>query len=181
MTFIGLKKLWYTDPMSTVLTSITLKALIAGDTVKEIKNVHDGTWKYEQEDAEVTDYTNELTGKVYDEDVTKEGKKTISFTLGDYSFEEKAALQGGEVIKETIDSKEVVTGWKAPATTTLIYKTIIAETKTGKYIVFTNAKITTKVDTQEKNLGLGISAVANENSDARILDEYWFDGTYVNA
>lgn len=175
--FIGLKRLWYTDSMTTAPTAATLKTLIAGTTMTEVKNVHQDTWKYEQDDADTTDYINELNGKIYHQDKTKDGKKTISFTLGEYSFEDKAALQGGEVIEEDT----TVTGWKAPSTMDLIYKAIVAETKTGNYVVFTNANIMGKVDTQEKNLGLGISAVANENSDNTISDEYWFDGTKVNV
>ena len=48
-------------------------------------------------------------------------------------------------------------------------------TKEDSYIVFTNALIVGKVDQQELNLGLGVSAVALENETANVEDEYWFN------
>ena len=171
--FIGIQKLWYTSPLTSEPTQATLNTLIEG--AKEILNVHQGTWGYSQDDPSVTEYINELTGKAYYRDKETDGAKTISFTIGEYEYEDKAALQGGEVIK----ASETVVGWKSSGTLENIEKCIIAKTKSGRYIVFTNALIVGKVDTQEKNLGLGIQAVAVENPNsttaAPIEAEYWFD------
>lgn len=59
----------------------------------------------------MTDYINELTGQPYYRDVTQAAIPTVSFTLGEYSFEDKAALQGG---KATDD------GWERTDMTALV-------------------------------------------------------------
>lgn len=171
--FIGIQKLWYLNALTEAPTQATVSTLIEG--ASEVKNVHQGTWKYTQDDPSVTEYVNELTGKTYYRDKETDGNKTIAFTIGEYEYEDKAALQGGEVIKVS----ETAIGWKSSGSLTNIEKAIIAQTKTGRFVIFTNALIVAKVDTQEKNLGLGISAVAIENPNSTkekpIEAEYWFD------
>lgn len=166
--FIGIKRLWYGDVISEDMTVAKLKSWIQSAT--EVKNSHQDTFQYTQDDPSVTDYINELTGKPYYRDITSEGNKTIAFTIGEYSFEDKVALQGGSLVKE---SEEVV-GWAAPDTLELIYKGIVAQTKTGNYIAFTYAGIIGKTNTVEKNMGLGVTAVAMDNPNAGVKDEYWF-------
>lgn len=167
--FIGIKKLWYLDPLSAEPTQSGLSALVAGAT--EVKNVHQDTWGYQQGDPTVTDYINELTGKSYYRDKVDEGQKTIQFTMGEYDFQTKADLQGGSVITES--SKAV--GWKSPTSPTLVNKAVIALTKTNSYVVFTNAAIVGRGDQQQKAIGLGVTAVAMESETVGISDEYWFD------
>lgn len=166
--FIGIKKIYYGDPFTANVTPTTLKSWISSAT--EVTNSHDGTWSYTQDDPEVTDYINELTGSPYYRDKTSQGTKTIAFTIGAYAFEDKVALQGGEVIKN--DDETI--GWKAPSELTIPYKGIVGITKTGNIVVFTNASIVGKVDTQEKNLGLGVTAVAMDSGVTGVADEYWF-------
>ena len=174
--FIGIKQLWYADSLSSVPTQAGLASLISGAT--EIKNIHQDTWGYTQDDPSVTDYINELTGKPYYRDAENQGNKTINFTMGEYDYATKAALQGGSTITENTK----VVGWKAPDNPSIIYKAIIALTKTGTYIIFSNAAIIGKGDQQQKAVGLGVSAVAMENTNGAsqtpavsIADEYWFD------
>lgn len=162
--FIGIKQLWYTNPLATAPTQSGMATLVSGAT--EIKNVHQDTWGYSQDDPSVTDYINELTGKPYYRDAEQMGNKTISFTMGEYDYATKIALQGGTA---------VTGGWAAPSTPALISKCIIALTKTDTYIVFTNASIIAKGDQQQKAVGLGVTAVAMENGNAGVSDEYWFD------
>lgn len=173
--FIGIKQLWYTDPLASAPTQAGLSALISGAT--EVLNVHQDTWGYAQDDPSVTDYINELTGKPYYRDAENQGNKTINFTMGEYDYATKANLQGGTTISEGTPSK--VVGWKAPASPQIIYKAVIALTKTGTYIIFSNAAIIGKGDQQQKAVGLGVTAVAMENTNgtaqAPIADEYWFD------
>ena len=169
--FIGIKKLWYTDPLTTEPDQGSIATLVAAAT--EVKNVHQDTWGYSQDDPEVTDYINELTGKPYFRDKQDEGNKTINFTMGEYDYANKKELQGGTVI---MDGTNPV-GWKAPLTPEFVYKTIIALTKTGTYIVFTNAAIVGKGDQQQKAIGLGVTAVAMESETAGISDEYWFNAS----
>lgn len=175
--FIGLKKLWYGPVFDADVTATTLKAWIAAASGTEVKNVHGDTWGYTEDDPSTTDYTNALTGRIYYRDVTQKGAKTVAFTLGEYSFDDKKALQGGDVIKENT----ATVGWKEPETAEVINKGIVAMTKTGNYIVFTNAAIIGKGNFVEKNIGLGVTAVAMENPSEGVSGEYWFDGEKVDA
>lgn len=177
--FIGIKRLWYGPELTktladTLVNAAAVKALVTGSNngFTEIKNVHEGTWGYQQEDPNVTDYINELTGKPYYRDKTSDGARTINFTLGVYQFADKAALQGGEVI--TDDNKEV--GWKSSGHLQNVEKCIVAMTKTGNYIIFADASIVAKGDQQEKNIGLGITAVCMESEIAGVEAEYMFEG-----
>lgn len=168
--FIGIKKIWYGEPLKAAPTRSSLEALVAG--MEEVTNSHDGTWSYTQDDPAVTDYLNELSGKPYYRDMTSAGNKTIAFTLGVYAFADRVALQGGTEIEEN----GKIVGWSAPTTPELKNKSIIAMTKTGNFIVFTNAGIVAKTNAAEKNLGLGITAVAMDNETEGVADEYLFDG-----
>lgn len=174
LKFIGIKKLWYGDVINEALTAAKLKTWLS--TAKQVTNSHDGTFNYSQDDPEVTELKNELTGNTYHRDKTSNGNKTINFSVGEYELEDKAALQGGKVIK---DGDEVV-GWEAPDTLDLVSKAIVAYLKTGNYVVFTNANIVGKVDNQDKNLTLGITATAQDSPVDGVADEYWFTGSAVD-
>ena len=174
MKYIGISKIWYGTVFSAAPTTASLKTWINGAT--EVKNSHDGTWSYTQDDPTTEDYINELTGKLYHRDLTASGNKTITWTMGEYDYTDKVALQGGTVVEESSST----VGWKS-GDATLINKAVVAKTKTGNYVVFTNASITAKVDQQQKALGLGVTAVAQENETSGVADEYWFTGTAVDA
>lgn len=162
--FIGLKKIWYGAPLTEQPDSYAaVTALVAGMTA--VENVHEGTWSYSQDDPSVTDYINMLTGQPYYRDVTNGGNKTIAFTMGVYEFEDLVAFQGGEKVGED--------GWKAGAPA-LVYKGIVAQTKTGNYIVFSNAGIIGKTAAAEQNLGLGVTAVAMDSATEGVAAEYRF-------
>lgn len=152
--------------MTAAPTASSISSMVSN--MKEVTNSHEGTWSYTQDDPSITDYINELTGKPYYRDATTAGNKTIAFTMGMYEFEDRAALQGG---KATDDS------WSSPDSPQLVYKSIVAMTKTGNYIVFTNAGVIAKTNSAEKNLGLGVTAVAMENETAGVADEYLFAGS----
>ena len=177
--FIGIKKIWYGDSLKTAPTAAGLKDLLK--TMTEVNNSHEGTWSYTQDDPSVTDYINELTGKPYYRDAINAGNKTIAFTMGVYSMADRVALQGGEELKETVGNKEEGVGWKSSSAPQLVYKCIVAETKTGNFIVFTNAGVVAKTNAAEKNLGLGVTAVAMDNENPAVADEYLFDGEKVAA
>ena len=172
--FIGIKRIWYGAPLATAPTRSKISEIVAGMT--EVKNSHDGTWSYTQDDPSVTDYINELSGKPYYRDMQSAGNKTIAFTLGVYEFADRVALQGGSVIEETAGEGKKVVGWSSPTNPELKYASIVAMTKTGNFIIFTNAGIVAKTNAAEKNLGLGVTAVAMDNADMTISDEYLFDG-----
>lgn len=166
--FIGLKAVFYGDVLTSPLTKETLKAWL--QTAKKIDNVHEGTWKYEQEDATETEYINELTGEPYFIDQEKKGKRTMSITLGEYDVATKVALAGGKAMDDGA-------GWEAPEDIPVIEKCFVGQTKTGNYIVFPKASIKTKADTQNKNIGLGVTATALSTDVEGLKAEYHIDGS----
>lgn len=172
--FIGIKRVWYTDVIGTVTapdqgySATELQALVK--KAKEITNVHQDTWGYDESDASVTDYINELTGQPYFRDVTQASIPTVNFTIGEYDFETKASLQGGKGDENK---------WERTDMTRLIEKCIIAMTKTGNFIVFPRANITGKGSMVEKNIGIGIAAVPLETGVNGLASEIWFDGSKV--
>lgn len=167
--FIGISQIWYGDVINEELTAAKLKTWIG--TATEVKNSHDGTWGYTQDDPSVTDYINELTGKPYHRDKTTDGNKTITWTSGAFEFSQKADLQGGTSDNEHWESGKVL----------FVNKAVCAKTKTGNYIVFTNADIIAKSAQQERAIGLGVTAVAMDNETQGVSDEYWFKGSSVDA
>ena len=174
MKFIGINRLWYLDSLTSPIDKVAdLVALLNATGITEVKNSHNGTFTYTHDDPEVTDYINELTGKVYHRDKTTNGTKTIAFSIGEYDLEAKQALQGGKVNT----NKDV---WEAGDNDELVYKCVIAQVKTGNFVVFTNASITAKVDTREKGLMLGVSAVAMDNENESVADEYWVGGKTIS-
>lgn len=172
--FIGIKQLWYGNVLTSDLADAAAVATLV-QSMTEITNVHEGTWGYSHDDPSVTDYVNELTGQPYYRDKTSLGARTINFTLGVYDFATKAALQGGEVITKTVESETVTVGWKSSGALENVNKCIVAKTKTGNWIVFSNASIVAKGDQQEKNIGLGITAVCMENETSGVQAEYMFE------
>lgn len=172
--FIGLKRVWYGDVVTTVSSptaGYTATELVAKiKTMTEVKNVHQDTWGYEESDASVTDYINELTGQPYYRDVTQAAIPTVSFTLGEYSFEDKAALQGGKATED---------GWERTDMANLIEKSIVAMTKTGNFIFMPKANIVGKGSFVEKNIGLGVTAVPLETGVEGLASEKWFPAEKV--
>ena len=172
--FIGLKNVWYGAPLKTAPTKLAdVAALVAeGGGFTKVTNVHEGTWSYTQDDPSVTDYINTLTGQPYYRDITNAGNKTIAFTMGQYEFTDLIELQGGTAVGTD--------GWAA-GQAALVYRAVIAETKTGNYIVFSNAGIIAKTNAAELNLGLGVTAVAMDSETTGIAAEYRFKAAEANA
>lgn len=165
--FIGLKKIWYGKPLTAVPTKATIPNLVK--TMTMVKNIHEGTWSYTQDDPSTTDYINTLTGQPYYRDVTNAGNKTIAFTMGEYEFADLVELQGGSLLEEG-------DGWAASSAPQLYYNAVIAQTKTGNFIIFSNAGIIAKTNAAEQNLGLGITAVAMDSDAEGVASEYRFKG-----
>lgn len=180
--FIGVKRIWYSDPVTEALIPAKLATWLT--TATEVKNSHDGTWGYSQDDPDVTDYINELNGQPYYRDKTSQGARTITFTMGEYSYKNKADLQGGDMIDTTgvvTDTEAKAVGWKSSDELENINKTVVCQTKTGNYIVFSNASIVGKVDQQEKALGLGVTAVCMESETDGVAAEYFWNGEAVTS
>lgn len=180
--FIGIKRLWYSEPVTVALVPAKLKTWLG--TATEVLNVHDGTWGYSQDDPSVEDYKNDLNGQVYYKDKTDEGTKTITFSMGVYSWKNKADLQGGKMLDKTgaeTTKEEEAVGWSSDQDLKNVNKTIVAQTKTGNYIVFSNASVVSKGDQQSKNITLGVTAVAMESDTSGVEGEYMWDGEAVEA
>ena len=107
--YIGIKRVLYGDALTSlpngekVFTAAMLAAMIAtvgsaSAKLKDIQNLHQDTWGYEESDPTVTEYINQLTGQPYYRDKEQAGTPTVNFTLGQYDLETKADLQGGEVV-----------------------------------------------------------------------------------
>lgn len=170
--FIGIKKIWYGDVFTEAVTKASLKTWLGSAT--QVKNSHQDTWQYTEDDPTYTDYINELSGNIYYRDVTQKGAKTITFTMGEYTFDDKIDLQGGEKV-------DTDAGWSASDTPGIVNKGIVGQTKTGNYVVFTNAAVIAKGTMAEKNIGLGVTAVAMENPNDNVKSDYLFDGEKVEA
>lgn len=178
---VGIKKLYYADPVSSVtkpyvdgdatsgLSAVETKALIA--TATEVENVHQDTWQYEEADASVTNYKNQLNKKVY-YSVADPGDVQISFTIGAWSYNTKADLQGGTAS---------ATSWSRPSSVVNIRKSIIALTETGQYIVFTNAAIVARGTSADGGIKLAVAATAMEPSIAGLESEKWFEKSTIDA
>lgn len=172
--YIGIRHIWYGDVFSEAVTPAKLKAWLG--TATAITNCHDGTFSFSQDDPEVTEYKNELTGEIYHKDKTSNGNSSIAFEMGQYGYEDMVAFMGGEVIK---DGQDVI-GWSAPSELKVINKAIVAQTKEGNYIVFTNADIVGKTGTQEKALTLAVTATALTNPNEGVKSQYRYKGTAVD-
>lgn len=179
--FIGIKRIWYAEPLTENLTPAKLKTLL--ETATEVLNSHDGTWGYSQDDPSVTEYKNELNGQVYYRDKTDEGAKTITFSMGVYSWKNKKDLQGGEMLDSTgaaTEEESKAVGWASSQDLLNVNKCMIAQTKTGNYIVFSNGAVVAKGDQQDKNITLGVSVVAMESETSGVKGEYMYDGSAVD-
>ena len=170
--FIGISQIWYGNVFDAAVTAASLKTWLG--TATEVKNSHQDTWQYTEDDPTYTDYINELNGEIYYRDVTQKGAKTIAFTMGEWSFDDKIALQGGKKVG-TDD------GWESSDTPSIVNKGIVGKTKTGNYVVFTNAAVIGKGNQVEKNIGLGVTAVAMSNPNEGVKSDYLFDGAKVEA
>ena len=169
--FIGIKRLWYGDVIAQAVTKASLPTIIGDMT--EVKNSHQDTWGYTQDDPTYTDYINELNGEIYFRDVTQRGANTITFTMGEWEFADKVALEGGEIV-------DTDAGWASTDSFDTINKSIVAQTKTGNFIVFTNASIIAKNNQVEKNIGLGVTAVAMTNTNSGVKARYMFKGDGIS-
>lgn len=174
--FIGLKAVWYGEVVNKVTTpdsgytAAELKALKS--TLTSVRNVHQDTWGYDESDPSVTDYIDELTGQPYYRDVTEGAIPTVNFTMGQYSFEDKAAFQGGKGTEEK---------WERGNMTEPVEKCILAQTKTGNYIFIPRANIIGKGSFVEKNIGLGVSAVPLVTNVEGLASEIWFKGDAIDT
>lgn len=171
VTAVDIKGLWYA-PLSVVtgkLTASMLKSILEDSKTKQITNVHQDTWAIEEEDPSVTRYRNQLTNGVYRE--TREmGAVQMSFTIGQYSYEEKAAFIGGEATE---------TSWARARGVTNIEYCMIALTADEQYCVFPKGAVTGRNAQADGAIGIGVAVTALEPDNAAISAEYWYSKSEV--
>lgn len=151
-------------------------------TVKEVKNVHQETWKYEEGEASQDSYKNQLTRQPYRLAAKEQGEVAISFTIGQYDFQTKQDFMGGNVVKvkKSNDEEEVV-GWERAMFPEDNYYAMVALTTDNVYIVFPKANISANGADTDKAVGIAVKAVAMQPEIDKVNSEYWFDGDKVVA
>lgn len=161
---IRIKDLRYAEVLATAPTSTTVVASFKSAT--KIDNSHQDTFTYEEDEPTITSYRNDLTGKSYRSE-KEPGEKRISFTIGQYDFDTKAALQGGSAGE---DGKSYTSG----SSSELRYKAFFALTQDNVLIVFPKANVIASNASTDNAIGIAVSAVPEEVSGVT-SDEYWFD------
>lgn len=140
-------------------------AFIAEGTLKPLMS-----WGYEEETS-TTEYRNQLTNGVYRQD-TEMGNIQMSFTIGQYDYETKAAFMGGTGSE---------TSWKRARGVTRIEKCMIALTEDNQYCVFPKASVIARNTNNEGAVGIGVAAAALEPDNTAVSSEYWFDSSEVDV
>lgn len=160
----GIKTLKYldTDEITEDLTLVQVKTLMAD--ADEIKNVHEDTWSFEQTDATVDSFKNQLTGGTYRQNEIL-GETSMNFTIGQYEFQTKADLMGGTATANS---------WKSGGNTGIIHKALFAITNDNVYIVFPKATISARSADTDGAIGLAVVATAMEPDNKEVSAEYWF-------
>lgn len=169
---INISRLWYGDPslIAADMTGAALAALLKNKDLHEITNIHQDTWTFEEAEATVTKYKNQLNNKVYRVDKVL-GDVDIKATIGQYSYQEKADLMGGDSGTEGI--------WKRAGSTPTIEKLFVGLTEDDQYFVIPRTDVEAREATTDKAMGLPFSATELEPKVDGVASEYWFDGSIV--
>ena len=165
ITAVSIKKLLVaeTTDVKADLTKTTIEALIKSG--KEIKNVHQETWSFEEAEGTATPYKNELTGGVYR--VTRDkGDVTMNFTLGQYTLEDLKTFKGGTVLAGV---------YKRGAGVEQIHKCLLAQTKDGIWIILPKAEIVARSAYGDGAVGQAVVGTALEPDGKDVSTEYWYD------
>ena len=180
---IGVKKIYYGPALSTVATPYVdsdtttglspaeLKAFLADAETKQVQNVHEDNWNYEKALPSKTYYKNKLTGKNYRGSTDDPGSSVITFSIGKYDFETKAALEGGTA--GTVK-------YSAPDQYMPLSLTLVALTEDGCYIVYPKADIVAGGVTTDDAVAISVQATALE-PDAGFESEAWILKSAVDA
>lgn len=170
-TVVDIQTIWYGDLIITSpLKGPDVKAFTKATTTKKIDNVHATTWAYSQDEASVTDYINQLNNTVYYRD-SQPGATNVTFSIGQYDFEQKADLMGGTA---------TATEWEAPINQGIIYKGFVAKTKDGTYFAFPKAQISAVEGMiEDKVHGINVTVTPIDPGIAGLSNVKWFAGSVV--
>lgn len=169
---IDIKKVWYTETteITAKVTATTLAALLKKAT--EVLNIHQDTWSLEEGESSQDSYKNQLTGSIYRQSKKTMGDITLSFTIGQYDYKLKQELMGGVSTENS---------WERAKGPVYIYKSIIALTTDGVYIVFPYCSMTVREANTDGALGLSVTATIMEPKTDTVSMEYWLDAATVDA
>lgn len=179
---IGVKAIFYGPKLANVATDYNgtadtglspaeLKAFLAANTTKQVKNIHEDNWNYERTKASKSYYKNKLNKKAYRGSVDDPGESKITFSVGKYDFETKAALEGGTASA----SKYSAASEYSPKELTLV-----ALTEDNVYIVYPKADIVAGGVTTDDAVAIAVEATALE-PDIAIESEAWMYKSAVDA
>lgn len=178
MTAADIKRFLYADTSKITgdLTPSMLKTIISDPDTKEVTNMHQDTWSIDETEASVTRYNNQLTRKPYRQTVEL-GEVSMNFTIGEYDFETKKDLMGGEVVK----NGEKAIGWKRSREYEEIHKILMALTGDGYWCVFPKGSVVTREAGTDGAIGLAVVGTAMEPENPDVDIEYWYDAAEVQA
>lgn len=179
MNTVGIKRLLYADTSKVTgdLTPAMLKSIIDDPETKEVTNVHQDTWSIAESEASVTRYNNQLTKKPYRQS-TELGEVSMNFTIGEYDFETKKELMGGQTIFK--DGKEVI-GWKRSREYEEINKCLMALSEDSVWIVFPKGAVVTHEAETDGAVGLAVVGTAMDPENTAISSEYWYSDKEVQS
>lgn len=166
---IGVKQILYGAPLEEAPTYATLETLFT--SFKQVPNVHQGTYKYTEEDGAITEYKDELTGQTY-RSTFEPGSQTLNWVIGAYDFQTKANLMGGKVL-------ETDKGWERGNAGEQRYNCVVAVTNDNVAIIFPKANLIGRGASTDGAVGLSITATPLKVS-ATVASEYWFDAEGKN-
>ncbi len=161
--------------MLTTAEELTLDKLVeeikktTGSKFKEVKNIHQDTWSIEESEASQDSYRNQLTGSIYRFGRKTAGELSLKWTIGQYSYAEKAEFLGGTVIGDN-------EGWSRKKVED-IQKTLVALTWDDQLCVIPKANIKSNEANTDKAIGIAITGTALEPEIDEIDTEYWYDAT----
>lgn len=178
---IGIKKIYYgkvinavevpydetNEDNATGLSAKELKAWIA--TAKQVKNVHQDTWNFEEGEPTKTTYKNQLTKKVY-RSKTEPGDITVKFSIGKLDFEVKKDFKGGVATEDK---------YSAPSMYQDKYMTLAALTEDDVYVVLTKANVTANDVTTDDAIAMAVTATPEE-PDIQVESVAWISKVSVD-
>ena len=171
---VDIKRLWHA-PEGAVkqdLTGALLAALLKADSTKEVRNIHQNTWTIDEAESSQDSYKNQLTNTTYRKGAKTMGDVTFNWTIGRYSYAEKAEFMGGTATE---------TSWKRPRGVVEIKKCLIALTEDDQYCVLPNADIKSRESNTDGAVGIAIVGTMMEPDNEEVAPEYWFDSSEVVA
>lgn len=186
MIAVGIKRILFAD-ISAITGDLTpekakeliKKAIKAKD---EVYNVHGETWQIEESEASVSGFKNQLTGQTYRNETTL-GDVTPAFTIGQYDYETKAKLMGGEVVKKggTGDDKDVAVGWKRASGKVIINKVLFCLTDDDVWFIYPKCQIVAREANTDKAVAIAVRGLVQEPTVEGVSSEYNFDESVVGA